>query len=224
MKKSISFLLCGAMMMTGMYCKKDSSAVKEYTNEETVQKMVRDSDFVQLYRGMIEYNARVGATGQVTLFASALGDVKAFNAESRKYFDEMTLRFPIEGEQGLIEKARVVNARYGLAGRKEMELREILVKTVDVIDPLGAGDNSSARTALSCHDQLVRKQLRCDRDMAVAGIETVVVGTVGVLTATGVGAPIAAGIMTFSLLMKFIRHNNCMNDAVIDYKDCSNPD
>ena len=223
MKKSISFLLCGAMIMTGMYCKKDSSAVKEYTNEETVQKMVRDSDFVQLYRGMIEYNARVGATGQVTLFASALGDVKAFNAESRKYFDEMTLRFPIEGEQGLIEKARVVNARYGLAGRKEIELREILVKTVDVIDPLGAGDNSSARTANKCWDDLIRRETRCDRDMAISGIEGVLLGGASVLAATGAGIPLAAGIAGLGLVSKWIRHSNCIDDALIDYKACSNP-
>jgi hypothetical protein len=223
MKKSISFLLCGAMIMTGMYCKKDSSAVKEYTNEETVHKMVRDSDFVQLYRGMIDYNARVGATGQVTLFASALGDAKAFNTESRKYFDEMTLRFPIESEQGLIEKARVVNARYGLAGKKDMELREILVKTVDVIDPLGGAEGTLARTANRCWDDLIRRETRCDRDMAISGIEGVLIGSASVLAATGVGVPLAAGIATLGLVSKWVRHSNCINDAIIDYKICSNP-
>jgi hypothetical protein len=223
MKKSISFLLCGAMIMTGMYCKKDSSVVKEYTNEETVQKMVRDSDFVQLYRGMIDYNARVGATGQVTLFASAVGDVKAFNAESRKYFDQMTLRFPIEGERALVEKARLVNARYRLAGRKEIELREILVKTVDIIDPLVSGDNSSARTADRCWDDLIRRETRCDRDMAINSIETVLVGSATILAATGAGIPLAAGIASFHLLTRWIRHSNCIDDALTDYKACINP-
>ena len=223
MKKSISFLLCGAMMMTGMYCKKDSSVAREYTNEETVQQMARDSDFVQLYSGMREYTARVGATGQVARFASVVGDVKEFNVQSRRYFDQMVLKFPIESEQVILQKARVVKDRYGLSGKKEIELRDILERAVNIVDPLVSADLSSARTSGRCWDDLIRRETRCDRDMAISGIEGTILGGAAVLAATGVGIPLAAGIATIGLISRFIRHSNCIDDALVDYKVCSNP-
>lgn len=221
MKKSISFLLCGALLMTGLYCKKDSSGTKAYTNEETAFKMARDSDFVEFYHGVINYNAKVGAAAQVTRFASLATDPREFKLETRSYFDDQVVKFPPESQSEILGRSGVLLKRYDLAGKNEMEISEILRMAVDKLDPISNGASASSRVTGRCWDRLIQRESRCDRDMALGSMETVLLGTVGTLTATGVGVPLAAGVMGFTLIMKYVKHSNCISDALKDYKDCT---